>query len=59
MKEIEQLKARISDLEELLEVRTNELEEKNKELDNAIKVFAGRELTIRMLRKTVEKLKEK
>jgi len=42
-------------LEELVKVRTRELEEKNKELDRAIKVFVGRELKIRALEKKLEK----
>ena len=45
-------------LEELVKERTQELQDKNKELDNAIRVFAGRELTIRDLRNVISKLKE-
>ncbi len=45
-------------LEELVKERTQELQDKNKELDNAIRVFVGRELTIRDLRRVISKLKE-
>jgi len=40
-------------LKELVNERTNELEEKNKELDKTLKVFVGRELTIRNLQKEI------
>ena len=40
-------------LEELVKDRTKELETKNSELDNAMKVFVGRELKIRELQKEV------
>ena len=43
-------------LEELIEVRTKELEDKNKELDNNIKVFVGRELTIKKLQERIKLL---
>ena len=43
-------------LEELVKERTLELQEKNRELDNAIRVFAGREMTIRDMRKIIRKL---
>ncbi|MBI9037453.1 MAG: PAS domain S-box protein [Bacteroidales bacterium] len=39
--------------EELVNERTKELEEKNKELDRALKVFVGRELTIKNLQNKV------
>jgi len=40
-------------LEEMVEVRTKELEDINKELNDAMKVFVGRELTIRDLQKRI------
>ena len=43
-------------LEVLVKDRTIELENKNKELDNALKVFVGREMTIRELQKKVLEL---
>jgi len=46
-------------LEELVKERTKELEEKNKKLDNAMKVFVGRELTIRDLQKRIRALEGK
>jgi len=46
-------------LEELVKERTVELEEKNKKLDNAMKVFVGRELTIRDLQNKIKALKGK
>jgi|GEM_PF-2596549 len=44
-------------LEILVTERTKELEEKNKELDKALKVFVGREQTIRELQKKIRHLK--
>jgi len=43
-------------LEVLVKERTKELEEKNKELDNALKVFVGRELKIRDLQNRINGL---
>ncbi len=43
-------------LEEMVKERTKELEEKNKELDNALKVFVGRELTIKKLKEKIRVL---
>ncbi|MBN2237436.1 MAG: PAS domain-containing protein, partial [Bacteroidales bacterium] len=43
-------------LEELVKERTRDLETKNKELDNAMKVFVGRELTIRQLQERLKAL---
>ena len=43
-------------LEEIVEERTKEVEEKNKELNDAMKVFVGRELTIRDLQKRIIEL---
>ena len=43
-------------LEELVKERIKELEDKNKELDNAIKVFVGRELTIKKLQERIRLL---
>lgn len=45
----EELKEYQEHLEEMILERTKELEHKNKELDNALKVFVGRELKIRDL----------
>ena len=45
-------------LEKMVIERTKELEDKNKELDNALKVFVGRELTIRNLQSKIKALKE-
>ncbi len=44
-------------LEELVEQRTIELNEKNKELDYALKVFVGREVTIKNLQNQVDELR--
>jgi len=49
----EELKTHRDHLEELVKERTKELEEKNKKLDNAMKVFVGRELTIRDLQNRI------
>ena len=49
----EELKKHRENLEEMIKERTKELVEKNKELDNALKVFVGRELTIRDLQKRI------
>ncbi|MDA3860770.1 MAG: PAS domain S-box protein [Melioribacteraceae bacterium] len=46
-------------LEELVNERTKELDEKNKELNNSMKVFVGRELTIRDLQKRIKVLEGK
>ncbi len=46
------------DLEAMIQERTEELEIKNKELDNALKVFVGREQTIRELQKQIRELKD-
>ncbi len=43
-------------LEEIVKQRTTELEIKNKELDNALKVFVGREITIRDLQRRLNAL---
>ncbi len=43
-------------LEELVEERTKELQNKNKELDNTLKVFVGREMLIRELQKKIKSL---
>ena len=52
----EELKKHREQLEEMVAERTNELEEKNKELDSALKVFVGRELTIRNLQNRIREL---
>jgi PAS domain S-box-containing protein len=46
-------------LEALVKTRTVELEEKNTELNTAVKVFVGRELKIRKLEETITALKAK
>lgn len=46
-------------LEEMVENRTRELEDKNKELDKAMKVFVGRELKIRDLEGKIKVLEGK
>ena len=43
-------------LEEMVKERTKELEEKNQELDRALKVFVGRELTIKNLQNRIREL---
>jgi len=43
-------------LEVLVQERTAELESKNKELSNAMKVFVGREMTIRDLQARIKAL---
>ena len=53
----EKLKENQEHLETLIKSRTKELEEKNTELDNALKVFVGREQTIRDLQKKIRILK--
>lgn len=45
-------------LENKVEARTTELEEKNKELDNALKVFVGRELIIKNLQDKIKDLEQ-
>jgi len=52
----EEIKKHREQLEELVKERTMELENKNKELDNALKVFVGRELTIKKLQEKVRLL---
>jgi len=46
-------------LEEMVKERTKELEKTVKDLDSALKVFVGRELTISRLKKKIRDLKEK
>ena len=46
-------------LEEMVNERTKELDEKNKKLDNAMKVFVGRELTIKKLQDRIRALEGK
>lgn len=45
-------------LETLVKERTNELEEKNQELDQALKVFLGREYKINELQEKIRLLEE-
>jgi len=60
LKEAEnELKKHQEKLEELVKERTKDLETKNKELDNAMKVFVGRELTIRNLQERIRTLEGK
>lgn len=54
--DITELKRHRDHLEELVKERTQDLERKNKELDAAMKVFVGRELTIRELQKRIKAL---
>lgn len=44
-------------LEEIVKERTRDLEMKNNELDSAMKVFVGREITIRNLQEKIRQLK--
>jgi hypothetical protein len=58
LKKVEsELKKHREQLEELVNERTKDLEAKNKILDDAMKVFVGRELTIRNLQATINALK--
>ncbi|MCF8380894.1 MAG: PAS domain S-box protein [Bacteroidales bacterium] len=50
----EELKNHRDSLEELIKARTKELEDKNKELDNALLVFVGREQTIKKLEERIK-----
>jgi PAS domain S-box-containing protein len=52
----EELKNHRDHLEELVLERTEDLKKKNKELDAAMKVFVGRELTIRDLQQRIKAL---
>ena len=53
----ESLKKQHEYLEGLVKERTKELEDKNKELDNTLKVFVGRELTIKKLQDKIKGMK--
>jgi PAS domain S-box-containing protein len=55
----EELKKYREYLEEMVKKRTKELEEKNKELDSALKVFVGKKLTIKNLQNRIEELEGK
>lgn len=55
----EELRKYREQLEDMVTERTHELEAKNKELDNAMKVFVGRELTIRKLQDRIRALEGK
>jgi PAS domain S-box-containing protein len=55
----EELKNYQEQLEDMVKERTAELEEKNTELDNALKVFVGRELTIKNLQEKIKVLEGK
>lgn len=52
----EELAKHHEQLEELVKERTRELEEKNKKLDDAMKVFVGREMTIKKLQDRIKAL---
>ncbi|PKP33783.1 MAG: hypothetical protein CVU00_09830 [Bacteroidetes bacterium HGW-Bacteroidetes-17] len=54
-----ELKKHREQLEDLVKERTKDLAAKNKELDNAMKVFVGRELTIRNLQERIRALEGK
>ena len=54
-----ELKNYRENLEELVSNRTKELETKNNELDNAMKVFVGREMKIRELNKKIQRLEDR
>jgi PAS domain S-box-containing protein len=55
-REEEELKEHRNHLEELVKERTAELEEKNHELDQALKVFVGREYKINKLQERIREL---
>ncbi len=55
----EELKNHRQHLENRIEERTKALNRKNKELDDALKVFVGRELTIKKLQKKIAELEKK
>jgi PAS domain S-box-containing protein len=55
----EEIKKHRDHLEVLVKERTHDLETKNKELDNAMKVFVGREMTIRKLQDRIKALEGK
>ena len=55
----EELKKHRDQLEKLVTERTLELENKNKELDNTVKVFVGREMTIKKLQERIRELEGK
>ena len=52
----EELEKHRENLEQLVKERTKELVDKNKELDKALKVFVGREMTIRNLQNKIRAL---
>jgi PAS domain S-box-containing protein len=52
----EELELHRKNLEVLIEERTRELQNKNKELDKALKVFVGREMLIKELQKKIKAL---
>jgi PAS domain S-box-containing protein len=52
----EELLKHRDNLEKMVAERTKELEDKNKELDNALKVFVGREMTIKKLQERIRAL---
>ncbi len=58
MKTNEELKKYREGLELMIKDRTQELESKNAELDNALKVFVGREQTIRELQRQIRELRD-
>ena len=52
----EELELHRKNLEVLIEERTRELQNKNKELDKALKVFVGREMLIKQLQNKIKEL---
>lgn len=58
LKLLEKVKEYSITLEEKVKKRTRELELKNVELDNSLKVFVGRELTIKRLHNEISKLEK-
>jgi PAS domain S-box-containing protein len=54
----QELAKHLDDLEILVNERTSELEDKNKKLDDAMKVFVGRELKIKQLEDRIRDIEE-
>ncbi len=55
----EELEKYRADLEQMVAQRTKELNHKNKELDDALKVFVGRELSIKELQNKILDLEKR
>ncbi|QGY44094.1 PAS domain S-box protein [Maribellus comscasis] len=58
-KNTDELELHRKNLETIVEERTKKLQEKNKELDKALKVFVGREMLIKELQNKVKTLEDK